>query len=117
MRCYKIIKKFSSNATLVRVTLLVLISTVFASILLSLLWNIIMPLIQYAFNIESIWDLKTVLIEKIPRGSSVNPRKEVAIKYGRFIGVIANVFIIAFSVLTGMNILNGINSKEKTPAR
>lgn len=108
----KLIKTFSSKAKITDWILALIIAMLVFILIISLMWNIIMPTMAYALNFKSIWDLKFILTE------STSKSKEISIEYGDFIGHLMNVLVVVFSIIISMNIVNRVQDlREKMPAK
>lgn len=96
-------KEFISRGNVVDLAVGIMIGSAFTSIVSSLVNDILMPLIGWAFGGIDFSDLKYVI--------SHSP--EASINYGMFIQNIVDFFLIALSVFIAVKIINSFRRKKE----
>ena len=108
MLIVKEFKEFISKGNVVDLAVGVIIGASFGKIITSFVDDIIMPFIGYLTGGIDFAEKKIVLVSV----DSVNKVEEVAIRYGKFINVLIQFFIVAICVFALIKAINTFKRKE-----
>ena len=108
MLIVKEFKEFISKGNVVDLAVGVIIGASFGKIITSFVDDIIMPFIGYLTGGIDFAEKKIVLVSV----DSVNKVEEVAIRYGKFINVLIQFFIVAICVFALIKAINTLKRKE-----
>ena len=108
MLIVKEFKEFISKGNVVDLAVGVIIGASFGKIITSFVDDIIMPFIGYITGGIDFAEKKIVLVSV----DSVNKVEEVAIRYGKFINVLIQFFIVAICIFALIKAINAFKRKE-----
>ena len=108
MLIVKEFKEFISKGNVVDLAVGVIIGASFGKIITSFVDDIIMPFIGYMTGGIDFAEKKIVLVSV----DSVNKVEEVAIRYGKFINVLIQFFIVAICIFALIKAINAFKRKE-----
>ena len=108
MLIVKEFKEFISKGNVVDLAVGVIIGASFGKIITSFVDDIIMPFIGYITGGIDFAEKKIVLVSL----DSVNKVEEVAIRYGKFINVLIQFFIVAICIFALIKAINAFKRKE-----
>ena len=108
MLIVKEFKEFISKGNVVDLAVGVIIGASFGKIITSFVDDIIMPFIGYMTGGIDFAEKKIVLVSV----DSVNKVEEVAIRYGKFINVLIQFFIVAICVFALIKAINAFKRRE-----
>ncbi len=92
-------KNFVTKGNILDMAVGMIIGTAFNQIVKSLVDDIIMPFIGRLCNTQDISDLKYVLADEVLAADGVTVESaEVAIRYGNFLSLVLNFFIVALTL-------------------
>lgn len=108
MSIIKEFKEFISRGNVIDLAVGVIIGASFGKIITSFVDDIIMPSIGYVTGGVDFAAKKIVLVSADP----VNKVAEVAVRYGNFINVLIQFFIIAICIFALIKVINSLKRKE-----
>jgi large conductance mechanosensitive channel len=108
MSIVKEFKEFISKGNVVDLAVGVIIGASFGKIITSFVDDIIMPFIGYITGGIDFAEKKMVLVSS----DSVNQIEEVAVRYGKFINVLIQFFIVAICIFALIKAINALKRKE-----
>ncbi len=112
MSVAKEFKEFISKGNVIDLAVGVIIGAAFGKIITSLVDDIIMPPIGYMTGGVDFANKKVILVA----ADAANKVEEVAIRYGNFINMLLQFFIVALCIFAVVKAINSLKRKEEAAA-